>query len=141
MPMSAETLFDIVSDVMKNLHLYMLPKEAKQDLRMFRGVGRFYCEGVKGLRYAARIEVLGGAQRSKLILAAYSESEASLVGFYHCILDEIEKRTDIKDHIETGTMIQHIQPGSVAPAEVPCPSCGGKVSTGYKTCPWCGNEI
>jgi hypothetical protein len=49
------------------------------------------------------MEIVGG-QKSRLILRAYAENEESLIGFYYCILDEIEKRTAVKDYIEDEVM-------------------------------------
>lgn len=31
--------------------------------------------------------------------------------------------------------------GLKPPAEVPCATCGGKIQSNYKQCPWCGIEV
>jgi|GEM_PF-3441059 len=96
---SAESLFAITSRIIKDMHLYMQNPEITQNQQLFNGVARFYGEGVKGLKYAAQIEVIGGAKKSKLILKAWAEKEDTLTGFYHKLLDSINKRTDIKEYI------------------------------------------
>ncbi len=107
-PISAEGLFDIANDVIRDMNLYMLePKESKGH-NLFRGMTLFYAEDVKGSRFATKLEVLGGSKKSKLILRAYAENDEMLVGFYHTLLDEIQKRTNIKNYIEEATVIQHI---------------------------------
>jgi hypothetical protein len=95
----AEMLFDIVNDVLQDLNLYRLEPKVIQEANLIRAISRFYCEGVKGLKYCAYVEVVGGENKSRLILRGYAENEESLIGFYHCILDEIEKHTKIKDYI------------------------------------------
>jgi hypothetical protein len=107
-PISSENLFSIINDVIKDLNLFMLDPVINKDDKMFRGVSRFYCEGVKGLKYCVKAEVIGGSEKSKLILKAFAENEQCLIGFYHCLLDEIEKRTNIKDYITEAKVIQHI---------------------------------
>jgi hypothetical protein len=104
--MPAETLFTIISRTIKDMHMHMLKPEVIQNQPLFNGVARFYGEGVKGLRYAAQIEVVGGARKSKLILKAWAEKEDALTGFYHGILDKIEKRVNIKGYIDE-PIVQH----------------------------------
>jgi hypothetical protein len=71
------------------MHMHKLNPEVTKNEQIFTGVARFYAEGVKGLKYAAQIEVVGGAKRSKLILKAWTEKEDALTGFYHGMLDEM----------------------------------------------------
>jgi len=97
---SAETLFTMVSRVIEDKNMFMLEPEITSSVQLFNGVARFYAEGVKELKYAAHVEVLGGVKKSKLILKAWAEKEEALTGFYHGILDEIEKRIHIKGYIE-----------------------------------------
>ncbi len=104
-PIEAKALFDVVVDVVRDINCYMLEPKITDASGMFRGVGRFYCEGVKGLKYAIHVEVIGGKTKSKLILKAFAENEESLIGFYHCILDEIEKRTKIKEYIHDALIV------------------------------------
>ncbi len=105
-PFEAKALFDIMVDVVRDINCYMLKPKITDASGMFRGVGRFYCEGVKGLKYAIHAEVIGGKTKSKLILKAFAENEESLIGFYHCILDEIQKRTKIKEYIHDSLIVQ-----------------------------------
>ncbi|WP_233125705.1 MSCRAMM family adhesin SdrC [Methanohalophilus portucalensis] len=95
----AETLLDMVSRIVEDMNMFMLEPEISSTPNMFNGVARFYAEGVKDLKYAAQIEVVGGSKKSKLILKAWAEKEEALTGFYHGILDELEKRTQIKGSI------------------------------------------
>ncbi len=98
--MPAESLFTMTSRIIKDMHMYMQKPEITQGQQLFNGVTRFYGEGVKGLRYAAQVEVVGGTKKSKLILKAWAEKEDALTGFYHGILDEIEKRINLKGYID-----------------------------------------
>lgn len=104
--MSAEALFTMVSRIIKDMHMHILKPEITQNQPLFDGVARFYGEGIKGLRYAAQVEVVGGARKSKLILKAWAEKEDALTGFYHGILDEIEKRINVKGYIDE-PIVQH----------------------------------
>ena len=90
-PISAKSLFSMVSDLVNDLNLYMVGDSVTADDSFFRGVARFYGVGVK-LKYAAQIEAIGGTKKSQLILKAWAEREDALIGFYYKILDEIEKR-------------------------------------------------
>ena len=76
--------------------------------QLFEGFARFYAEGVTGLRYAAYIEVVGGARKSRLILKEWAEKEEALIGFYQRLLDGIEKRIDIKIFIDDSIVQMHI---------------------------------
>ena len=101
-PLSAEELFDMISDVIKDMNMFML----KPKIGRARYVGRFSSEGVKGFKYGVKVEVLGGLQNSKLILNTYSENQECLIGFHHKILDEIEDRTNIKQYIKDPLIIK-----------------------------------
>ena len=98
--MPASTLFDITSDVLQDMNLFKLEPKVNDSDNLYRAVAKFYSEGIKSLKYAAQIEVVGGPSKSKLILKAWAESEDALTGFYHGILDEIEKRVHVKGLIE-----------------------------------------
>ena len=101
-PFSCEELFKVVSSVVKDMNMFMLPPE----ITSTRRVGRFYCEGIKGLKYAVQIEAIGGLQKSKLIIKAFAPNQESLIGFYHKILDEIQERVSIKDYIKEPLIIK-----------------------------------
>jgi hypothetical protein len=96
-----DELFDIVSDVIKDMNMYMLPPKTGK----MRQVGRFYAEGIKGFKYGVKVEVMGALEKSKLILNAYSENQECLIGFYYKILDEIEDRTNIKEFLKEPIII------------------------------------
>lgn len=104
----AENLFNIAARVIKDNSMFMLKPEITSTPQLFEGCARFYAEGVKGLRYAAYIEVVGGEHKSRLILKAWAEKEEALTGFYHRLLDGIEKRVDVKIYIDDPIMQIHI---------------------------------
>jgi rRNA maturation endonuclease Nob1 len=116
----------------------------------------FYAEGVTGLRYAAYIEVIGGMRKSRLILKVWAEKEEALTGFYHRILDDIEKRTDVKIFIDDAIVQQHIHIGDRIGTQVKdsfvqrsivgagvrkCPNCGREVDANEKFCLECGAKL
>jgi len=101
-PISMEELFDLTSDVINDMNMFMLQPKIGTN----RSLARFYAEGIKGFKYGAQIEVIGGLQSSKLILKAFAENEECLIGFYHKILDEIEERTNIKQYVKDPLIIK-----------------------------------
>ncbi len=155
-PMDGEGLFGIISEILKDLNLFMLPQGINKAPQIFRGTARFYGEGVKGLRYAAQIEVVGGARKSKLILKAWAEKEDALTGFYHGVLDEIEKRVKVKEYIDDsivqynvhigdkiGTLVKDsvVQRSNIGAAVRKCPNCGREVEANEKFCLECGAKL
>ncbi len=109
-PMDGESLYSMVCDVFQDQNLTSISMNVDRG-RVFRGRAMFWAKGAvaaKGLGYAAQIEVIGGELKSKLILKAFAKGEDSLVGFYHCLLDEIEKRTSVRDYLDTGVTVQHV---------------------------------
>jgi len=108
-PMGASNLFSVVSRVLQDLNLFRLKPQVTEDEQLFQGVAMFHAQGVKGLAYGVRVEVIGGSRKATLLLATYAPDEASLIGFSHRVLDEIEKRTDVKDYL-TGDIF-HIHRG------------------------------
>ena len=70
--MPAKTLFEMTSRIVKDMNLYQLEPEITDTPQLFNGVARFYGEGVKELKYAAQIEVVGGAKKSRLITVSYT---------------------------------------------------------------------
>ncbi|MDP3103381.1 MAG: zinc ribbon domain-containing protein [Candidatus Methanoperedens sp.] len=154
--MPAESLFTMTSRIIKDMHMYMQKPEITQSQQLFNGVTRFYGEGVKGLKYAAQIEVVGGAKRSKLILKAWAEKEDALTGFYHGILDEIEKRVNVKGYINDsivqynvhigdriGTQVKDsvVQRSTIGAGARKCPDCGKEVEANEKFCHECGGKL
>lgn len=154
--MPAETLFTMVSRIVKDMHMYMQKPEVTQNQRLFNGVARFYGEGVKGLRYAAQVEVVGGEKKSRLLLKAWAEKEDALTGFYHGILDEIEKRVNVKGYIDDSIVQQYIHLGDKIGTQVKdsfvqrsnigagawkCPKCGRDVEANEKFCLECGEKL
>lgn len=154
--MPAEALFTMVSRIIKDMHMHMQKPEVTQNHKLFNGVARFYGEGVKGLKYAAQVEVVGGAKKSKLILKAWAEKEDALTGFYHGILDEIEKRVNVKEYIDDGivqynvhigdkigTLVKDsvIQRSTIGASARKCPDCGREVEANEKFCLECGAKL
>ena len=125
-------------------------------IRSCNGVARFYGEGVKELKYAAQIEVVGGAKKSKLILKAWAEREDALTGFYHGILDELEKRVQVKGYIDDnivqnfyhygdniGTQVKDsfVQRSNIGADVKKCPNCSRDVDANEKFCLECGTKL
>lgn len=150
----AQNLFDIVTRVLKDMNLYMIEPEITSTPQLFTGVARFFAEGVAGLQYAAYVEVVG-SRKSRLILKAWAEKEEALTGYYHKMLEEIEKRTDVKIFIDDSvthynistTTIQdsvlqrsNVETGMDA-GERSCPNCGRAVEKGEKFCMECGERL
>jgi hypothetical protein len=153
--MPASTLFDVVSDVLQDMNLFMLDHKVNDSGNLYRAVAKFYGEGVKSLKYAAQIEVVGGSSKAKLILKAWAESEDALTGFYHGILDEIEKRVHVKGLIDSnvvnnyhygdkiGTQITDsvVQRSNIGTSNNSCPGCGKEIVQGEKFCMSCGTAL
>lgn len=151
----AENLFNITIRVIKDNGMFMLKPEVTLTPQLFNGYSRFYAEGVTGLRYAAYVEVVGGSRKSRMILKVWAEKAEALTGFYHRILDEIEKRVDVKIFIDDAIVQQYIHIGdrigtqvqdsivqrSTIGADVKrCPNCGGVVGD-EKFCTGCGAKL
>jgi len=147
----AENLFNIATRVLKDMSMYMIPPEITSTPQLFTGVGMFYAEGAAGLHYAAYIEVVGG-RKSRMILKAWAEKEEALTGFYHRILDEIEKRLDIKIFIDEGIIQYHVHKTEIKDniiqrsnidlgSRAKCPECGREVEANEKFCLECGAKL
>lgn len=150
----AQNLFDIVTRVLKDMNLYMIEPEITSTPQLFTGVARFFAEGVAGLQYAAYIEVVG-SRKSRLILKAWAEKEEALTGYYHKLLEEIEKRTDIKIFINDGVTQYHISTTTIQDSVLQrsnvetdmevwgrrCPNCGRAVENWEKFCMDCGGKL
>jgi hypothetical protein len=151
----AETLFTMASRVIEDLNMFMLEPEVTSTAQLFNGVARFFAKGVRELTYAAQIEVVGGTKKSKLILRVWAEKEQALTGFYHGILDEIEKRVQVKGYIDDSLVQQYYQVGTLVKDSVvqrstigaegeagkKCPRCGNAVSKDERFCPKCGEKL
>ena len=150
----AENLFDISTRVLKDMNLFMLQPETTSTPRLFTSVARFYAEGVTGLQYAAYVEVVG-KRKSRLILKAWAEKEEALIGFYHKMLEEIEKKTDIKIFVDDSITQYNIRSTTIKDSVVQrsnietgmdegersCPNCGSAVEEGGKFCMECGERL
>ena len=147
----AENLFNIATRVLKDMSMYMIKPEITSTPQLFTGVGMFYAEGAAGLHYAAYIEVVGG-RKSRMILKAWAEKEEALTGFYHKILDEIEKRLDIKIFIDEGIIQYHVHKTEIKDniiqrsnidlgTRAQCPECGREVEANEKFCLECGAKL
>lgn len=154
--MPASILFHITSDILRDMNLYMLEPKINDSHDLYRAVARFYGEGVKELQYAAQIEVIGGSKKSRFILKAWAEREEALTGFYHGILDEIEKRVHVKGLIDNaivqniyqygdriGTQVQDsfVYKSSINDDAKTCPSCGREVGEDDQFCTECGERL
>jgi hypothetical protein len=152
--MPAESLFTMTSRIIRDMHMYTLKPEITQSQQLFNGLTRFYGEGIKGLRYAAQVEVVGGTRKSKLILKAWAQKEDALTGFYHGILDEIEKRVNVKGYINDSIVQYNIHYGDKIGTQVKdsivlrsnigarkCLKCGREVEANEKFCLECGARL
>lgn len=147
----AENLFDIATRILKDMNMFMITPEVTSTQQLFTGVARFYAEGVAGLKYAAYIEVVG-KRKSRLIVKSWAEKEEALTGFYHKILEEIEKRTDIKLFVDDSvtqytisntTTIQDsvIQRSHIGGGKRKCSQCGREVEGSERFCINCGQKL
>ena len=156
--MPAEILFTMVSRIVKDMHMHRLEPEITNSQQLFNGVARFYGEGIKGLKYGAQIEVVGGAKKSRLILKTWAEKEDALTGFYHGLLDTIEKRVQVKGYIDDSivqnfyhngdnigtqvkdSIVQRSNIGTGADARK-CSECGTVAGEYGKFCNECGIKL
>jgi rRNA maturation endonuclease Nob1 len=87
-----------------------------------------------------------------MILKAWAEKEEALTGFYHRILDEIEKRLDIKVFIDEGIIQHHVHKTEIKDniiqrsninlgSRAQCPKCGREVEGDEKFCLGCGAKL
>lgn len=146
----AENLFDMTTRILKDMNLYMIPPEITSTQQLYTGVARFYAEGVAGLRYAAYIEVVG-KRKSRLIVKAWAEKEEALTGFYHKILEEIEKRTDVKLFVDQSINQYNINKTTISDSVIQrsiigngknrCPNCGHETKSGERFCINCGERL
>jgi hypothetical protein len=147
----AENLFDISTRVLRDLNLYMLSPETTSTAQLFTGVARFFAEGVAGMEYAAYVEVVG-KRKSRLILKAWAQKEEALTGFYHKMLEEIQKRTDVNLFVDTATTQYNItstttiqdsviQRSNIGAGKKKCPKCGRDVEANEKFCMECGERV
>ncbi|MCK5660071.1 MAG: hypothetical protein KAH86_01840 [Methanosarcinales archaeon] len=156
--MPAKTLFEMTSRIVKDMNMHQLKPEMTDNPQLFNGVSRFYGEGIKNLKYAAQIEVVGGAKKSRLILKTWAEKEEALTGFYHGLLDEIEKRVHVKEYIDDstvqnfyhygdniGTQVKDsiVQRSNIGTAQVEnkCSECGTVAEGNGKFCNECGTKL
>jgi len=152
----AENLFNITSRVIKDNGMFMLKPEITSTPQLFNGLAMFYAEGVTGYRYAAYMEVVGGASKSRMILKVWAEKDEALIGFYHRILDDIKKRIDVKIFIDDAVVQHHIHIGDKIGTQVKdsvvqrsnigasarkCPNCGTEVENNEKFCNECGAKL
>lgn len=92
-------LFDIVNDMLQDMGLHMLEPKVSQSAQFVRCRSQFLGKGDESLMCAAQVEVLGGGNRSKLILKTYSSSPEMLLGFYIGLRGEVEQRTNITEFV------------------------------------------
>ncbi|HML27013.1 MAG TPA: hypothetical protein PKC27_10045, partial [Methanomethylovorans sp.] len=88
---------------------------------------------------------------SRLILKAWAQKEEALTGFYHKILEEVSKRTDVNLFVDTistqynisNTTIQDsvIQRSIIGTENKKCPNCSRFVEVNEKFCMECGEKL
>ena len=106
-PINGRALMDMLSDTIRDLNFYQLKPIITETESLFRGKMKFYSEGQGGLHYALSLEIIGGHNKSKIIIKNYANTEEALTGCYHKILDEIEKRVKIKQYLTENTIHVH----------------------------------
>jgi len=105
-PVPASQLFEVVTSVLRGKNMTPLQPNVNDTGVVFHGVGRFWASGVKGFKYAVVVEVVGGAQMSKLILRVYSSSDKALVGFMQAIIDSIQPKLPVREHVKPKFLLE-----------------------------------
>ena len=102
-PVPAETLFNVATDALRSMNMFMLEPVRNSAPRYFSGSARYAALGAAGgMKYAAQLNVIGSeAGSSRLVLEAWAEEESALVGFYHRMLDRLEEQTAIPAQLQT----------------------------------------
>lgn len=113
-PMGAEALSKIVFKALQEFNMAPMEQVKTPDGALVHIINRFAAVGIKGLEYAARLEVLGGPRKSRVLLSCYAKNDIALTGFHHAIIDIIEKRTLVKKYLTDNIVIQHIKGDLVA---------------------------
>jgi hypothetical protein len=102
-----KALMEMLFDTIREMNFYPLKSKINETETFYRAKMRFYSKGPGELHYALSLEVIGGYNKSKLIIKNYANTEEALTGCYHKILDEIEKRVKIKQYLSEGTIHVH----------------------------------
>ena len=66
---------------------------------IFKGLARFYGEGTSRKAYGLQAEISGDEATGRLSLTASAPDETLLIGFYHGILDTLEQKIRLKEHL------------------------------------------
>jgi GMP synthase (glutamine-hydrolysing) len=139
--MSANNLFQVVSDTVSSMNMFCLEPKIITDNKITTIVSKLYAEGIKGFKYGLKLETLGGASRSKLILTAYSPDEKTLDKYdgilwpgcnltvYH---DQDERVTKMVDLVKIGYEIGIPQFGSCWAVQIAVYAAGGEVKPNPK---------
>jgi len=113
-PIGADALSQIIFGAIKEFNMTPLKQTRVMDGAYVHIIGRFAGKGVKGLEYAARVEVVGGPRESRVLLTCYTQTDAALTGFHHSLVDMIEKRTQVKRYLTDNIIIQNIKGDYIA---------------------------
>lgn len=109
-PMSSASLEVMLSRTLQEFNLYPLPSQHLPDSSANGGSRlRFFAIGVKGTPYAVELAVKSVGAISSVTITAWANSPQTLVGFYHGLLDAIEKRVQIRDHIRETVVIRDVE--------------------------------
>ena len=102
-PVPAEILFNVATDALRSMNMFMLEPVRNSAPGYFSGSARYAALGAAGgMKYAAQLNVIGSeAGSSRLVLEAWAEEESALVGFYHRMLDRLEEQTAIPAQLQT----------------------------------------
>lgn len=117
-PVPARQLFDVVCNVLQGKNMTPLPSEIHDSKISFRGVGRFWATGIKGIKYGVIAEVIGGKDMARLILRVFSSDEKTLVGFTQAILDAVQPHLPVREHVKPKFILELIEGDLVAGKDI-----------------------
>jgi len=106
LPLAAKIIYDSTCDVLQQLNLALVARELAEEGGTQYGRGLFCAVGeIKGNHYGVSITVVGTTSESRLTIKTFAESQASLIGFHHKIIEEIGKKTKLPKHFDRGPTI------------------------------------
>lgn len=94
-PLPPGVLFELVCRILEDLNLRSRRPKLIQTSTFYSGRARFLAQDGKGDIHGVQAEVVGGPLRTRLLLRIYAPSEASLVGLYHLVREELLLRLEV----------------------------------------------
>ena len=108
-PVGVGSLSKIVFSALQEFNLATMKQTSITEGALVQITGRFAGTGIKGLKYAVSVTIMGGPRSARVLLNCYAENDAGLTGFHHAIINIIEKRTRVKQYLTDKIIIQHIK--------------------------------